>query len=129
MKIKITAILIGILTSFTCFAEEEVTSEYGVNDYVQCAVFHRMMAASFSAQYGSGLESLQISETEKLQSFVKHAKKTAELDNPETAEEVFNEEWQYYLREMFDEINRSYKNVSRLKYRYRQRCAKLAETL
>ncbi len=128
MKTKVTLLLYLSLT-FTGYTYGKKVTEPGLTDYVRCAMFHRMMAASFSSRFGSGLESLQIVETEKMQAFVKHSRELAEKDFPDEAKDIFNDEWQFYLKDMFDQINRNYKNVSRLKYRYRERCAKLAENL
>jgi len=114
----------ALMVSLASGAEQ--AHEPGIDELVQCAMFHRMMAASFSDEFGSGLESLQGVELEKMQGFVKRARDLSDQQLGDDAEAAFNDEWQYYLKEMFDQINRNYKNVSRLKYRYRERCANMA---
>ncbi|MCZ6502332.1 MAG: hypothetical protein O6945_07445 [Gammaproteobacteria bacterium] len=95
------------------------------SDYTVCAVYHRMMVGSFQR---SGRDWQAMAEREKMDSLIKKAKHLARDEyGDELAEELFLDEWRAVLARMNDQINRNYKNISRLKYRYKNRCTALHE--
>ncbi len=94
------------------------------NDYTTCAVYFRMQVGHFKSR---DLTPIADIEQEKMDRMVTQGRKAAiaEFDD----EEMFDIEWRTILAEMTDEINRNYENISRIKYRYDERCEALLETL
>ncbi len=96
-----------------------------MSDYTICAVYHRMMVGSFQS---NGRDFQAMAEREKMDSMIKKAKHLARDEyGDELAEELFLDEWRAILANMNDQINRNYVNVSRIKYRYKDRCTALHE--
>lgn len=95
-----------------------------MSDYTTCAVYHRMLASAFKRD--RDLPIMAELEIEKMDAFISKAKEATVTEYGEDlAEELFQDEWNAVLMAMTDQINRSYKNVSRLKVRYRGRCVAL----
>ena len=116
------AFIFLLLASTSSFAEPTSPT---MNDYTVCAVYHRMMVGSFQR---SGRDFQAMAEREKMDSLIKKAKHLARGEyGDELAEELFLDEWRAILANMNDQINRNYVNISRLKYRYKNRCSALDE--
>jgi len=97
-----------------------------MEDYTTCAVYHRMLASAFKRD--RDLQIMAELEIEKMDSFIEKAKTAGtEEYGQDLVEQLFQDEWNAVLSDMTDQINRSYQNVSRLKVRYRTRCAALAQ--
>lgn len=93
-----------------------------MGEYTTCAVYHRMLAGSLRRK--QGLQNLADLASEKMEFFVDEAKKIAvEEYGEELGEEMFLDEWRAELAYMTDQINRNYENISRLKFRYNERCS------
>ncbi len=88
----------------------------GFEDYATCAVYFRMVVGGMRSRGAGALASI---EQEKMDRMIEMAKGKA------AAEEDFNAAWRRILADMTDTINRNYQNVSRLKYRYDDRCEAL----
>lgn len=88
-------------------------------DYATCAVYFRMVVGGMRSRGASALASI---EQEKMDRMIEMAKGKA------AAGEDFNAAWRRILADMTDTINRNYQNVSRLKYRYDDRCETLLST-
>ena len=99
--------------------------------YVTCAVYHRMMAGSFTRV--RQMPELAGLESEKMNEHIRLAKVAGRVEFGGTEavdteiEAVFSESWKYNLNQMENKINRNYENVSRLTYIYKNRCRKLLE--
>lgn len=85
-------------------------------DYATCAVYFRMVVGGMRSRGATALASV---EQEKMDRMIELAKEGA------AAEEQFDAAWRRILADMTDIINRNYSNVSRLKYRYDERCEAL----
>ncbi len=100
-------------------------AEVSASDLTTCAVYHRMLAAALRRD--RNLPVIAEIEEEKMNRLIRRAKTVgAEENGVEFGEELFNDDWQAALADMTDQINRNYKNVGRLKVRYRSRCAALS---
>ena len=121
MQLRIEFILLW-LASTSSLAEPPSPT---MSDYTLCAVYHRMMAGSFQS---NGRDYQAMAEREKMDSLIKKAKHLAREEfGDELAEESFLDEWRTVLANMNDQINRNYVNISRIKYRYKNRCTALHE--
>jgi hypothetical protein len=97
-----------------------------MEDYTTCAVYHRMLASAFKRD--SDLQIMAELEIEKMNFFINQAKTTGtEEYGQDLVEQLFQDDWNAVLSDMTDQINRSYQNVSRLKPRYKKRCAALEQ--
>lgn len=124
-RVTIFVLLVGLAGSIPAAAEGESPS---MDEYVVCAVYYRMLVASFSARYGRGLETMAEINREKMQKAIDLGKAAAVNEYGEArANEKFNAAWAEVLGEMTDEINRNYDNVARIKYKYRDACVKLID--
>jgi len=120
MPLRILSFII-LLLAFQVRAEQP-----SMSDYTTCAVYHRMLASSFKRE--RNLQILAELEMEKMDTLISRAKAAGiEEYGEELVEELFQDEWNAALSDMTDQINRSYKNVPRLKYRYKDRCAALVQ--
>ena len=100
-----------------------------MSDYTICAVYHRMIVGSIQRS-GRDLQVLAEIEREKMESLIKKAKHLARKEfGDELGEELFLDEWRAILGSMTNQINRNYENVSRLKYRYKNRCRALHDQI
>lgn len=89
--------------------------------YTTCAVYHRMMVGAMRSS--ANLQVLADKHMELMNDYIALAKKASDDDyGEELGEELFNDEWAAIQAEMTDRINRNYVNISRLKYRYQERC-------
>lgn len=89
-----------------------------------CAVYFRMVVGSM--RYGRDLGPLADVEREKMDRAMAIAREKAKEEfGEDMAEEIFQSEWRAILAEMTDDINRNYDNVSKLRYRYDDRCEAL----
>ena len=89
--------------------------------YTTCAVYHRMMVGAMRSS--ANLQALSDSHMEQMNDYIALAKKASYDDyGEELGEELFNDEWADIQAEMTDRINRNYVNISRLKFRYQERC-------
>lgn len=124
------SITFGLLLQASTGALAEATAEVlpaTMSDYTICAVYHRMIIGSIQRK-GRNLQVIEDLEREKMDSLIKTAKQLARKEyGDELAEELFLDEWRAILADMTDQINRNYENVTRLKYRYRNRCSALLE--
>ncbi|MCH7742951.1 MAG: hypothetical protein IIB71_09870 [Proteobacteria bacterium] len=103
--------------------------EATMSDYTLCAVYHRMMIGSIQRS-GRDLQVIVQIEREKMDALIKKAKHLARKEfGDELAEELFLDEWRAILGSMTNQINRNYENVSRLKYRYKNRCRALHDQI
>ena len=85
-----------------------------------------MLASAFKRD--RDLQIMAELEIEKMNSFIDRAKTAGtEEYGQDLVEQLFQDEWNAVLSDMTDQINRSYQNVSRLKVRYKTRCAALAQ--
>jgi hypothetical protein len=110
-----------LLLSFQARAESA-----SMEDYTTCAVYHRMLASAFKRD--SDLQIMAELEIEKMNSFINRAKTAGtEEYGQDLVEQLFRDDWNAVLSDMTDQINRSYQNVSRLKPRYKTRCAALEQ--
>lgn len=120
MLLRILCLII-LLVSFQAQAEPA-----SMEDYTTCAVYHRMLASAFKRD--RDLQIMAELEIEKMNSFITSAKTAGtEEYGQDLVEQLFQDEWNAVLSYMTDQINRSYQNVSRLKVRYKTRCAALAQ--
>jgi hypothetical protein len=120
MLLRVSCFLILFL-SFQARAES-----VSMEDYTTCAVYHRMLASAFKRD--SDLQIMAELEIEKMNSFINRAKTAGtEEYGQELVEQLFQDDWNAVLSDMTDQINRSYQNVSRLKPRYKTRCAALEQ--
>jgi hypothetical protein len=111
----------GLLLSFQAQAESA-----SMEDYTTCAVYHRMLASAFKRD--SDLQIMAELEIEKMNSFISSAMTVGtEEYGQDLVEQLFQDDWNAVLSDMTDQINRSYQNVSRLKPRYKTRCAALEQ--
>ena len=139
---NIGGLLLGLLFALTCqpiYGESVNNVDKSMEAYVTCAVYHRMMAGSFTRV--RQMPELAGLESEKMNEHIRLAKVAGrvefggaeavdtEIDTEiETeVEAVFSESWKYNLNQMENKINRNYENVSRLTYIYKNRCRKLLE--
>jgi hypothetical protein len=113
-----------LLAGSSALAEPPVAS---MADYTTCAVYHRMMVGAFQ-RGGRDMGIMADMEREKMDLLIRNAKLQAREEyGDDLAEELFQEEWRATLADMTNQINRNYENVSRLKYRYKNRCSALHE--
>jgi hypothetical protein len=120
MSLRVLCFLVLLLSSQ---ARAESAS---MEDYTTCAVYHRMLASAF--RRNSDLQIMAELEIEKMNSFINRAKTAGtEEYGQELVEQLFQDDWNAVLSDMTDQINRSYQNVSRLKPRYKKRCAALEQ--
>jgi len=120
MLLRILCLMI-LVASFQARAETA-----SMEDYTTCAVYHRMLASAFRRD--RDLQIMAELEIEKMNSFINGAKTAgAEEYGQDLVEQLFQDEWNVALADMTDQINRSYQNVSRLKVRYKSRCAALLQ--
>ena len=111
-----------VLVSLPLHAEEEAPA---MDELTVCAVYHRMLAASF--RRSRNLPVMADMEQEKMEDLIRRARDAAVSEyGEEMAEEMFLDAWRESLAYMTDQINRNYENVRRLKSRYGNRCRKLA---
>lgn len=122
MRVRSTVYSLLLLMPLA-FGEAESNT---MDTYTTCAVYHRMVAGAFQRR-GPDLQSLMNLETEKMESWTKKAKQLAHEQYGDEAEKMFLEQWRLTQVNMTDQINRNYKNISRLKYRYGDRCSVLPE--
>ncbi len=120
MLLRILCLII-LLVSFQAQAEPA-----SMEDYTTCAVYHRMLASAFKRD--RDLQIMAELEIEKMNSFIASAKTAGtEEYGQDLVEQLFQDEWNAALSYLTDQINRSYQNVSRLKPRYKTRCAALEQ--
>ena len=135
---NIGGLFLGLLFALTCqpIYGESVNNVYkSMEAYVTCAVYHRMMAGSFTRV--RQMPELAGLESEKMNEHIRLAKVAGRVEFGGTeavdteidteVEAVFSESWKYNLNQMENKINRNYENVSRLTYIYKNRCRKLLE--
>ena len=127
------------LTSKPIYSDAVTNVDKSMEAYVTCAVYHRMMAGSFSRV--RQMPELADLESEKMNEHIRLAKVAGWVESGGTeavdteidteieteVEAVFSESWKYNLNQMENKINRNYENVSRLTYIYKNRCRKLLE--
>lgn len=108
--------------------DAEVTSSpVPASEYVTCAVYFRMVVGSMSSRYGRDLAALAEVEKDKMNLLMTQARQAIAREyGSELAEEMFQEEWQYALAKLTDEMNRNYEFINRLRYRYDNRCEAFA---
>ena len=120
MLLRILCLII-LFVSFQAQAEPA-----SMEDYTTCAVYHRMLASAFKRD--GELQIMAELEIEKMNSFISRAKTAGtEEYGQDLVEQLFQDDWNAILSDMTDQINRSYENVSRLKVRYKSRCAALMQ--
>ena len=131
---NIGGLFLGLLFALTCppiYGESVNNLDKSMEAYVTCAVYHRMMAGSFTRV--RQMPELAGLESEKMNEHIRLAKVAGRVEFGGTEavdteiEAVFSESWKYNLNQMENKINRNYENVSRLKYIYKNRCRKLLE--
>ena len=135
---NIGGLLLGLLFALTCqpiYGESVNNVDKSMEAYVTCAVYHRMMAGSFTRV--RQMPELAGLESEKMNEHIRLAKVAGRVEFGGTeavdteidteVEAVFLESWKYNLNQMENKINRNYENVSRLTYIYKNRCRKLLE--
>ena len=135
---NIGGLLLGLLFALTCqpiYGESVNNVDTSMEAYVTCAVYHRMMAGSFTRV--RQMPELAGLESEKMNEHIRLAKVAGRVEFGGTeavdteieteVEAVFSESWKYNLNQMENKINRNYENVSRLTYIYKNRCRKLLE--
>ena len=135
---NIGGLLLGLLFALTCqplYGESVHPVDKSMEAYVTCAVYHRMMAGSFTRV--RQMPELAGLESEKMNEHIRLAKVAGRVEFGGTeavdteidteVEAVFSESWKYNLNQMENKINRNYENVSRLTYIYKNRCRKLLE--
>ncbi|MBD3648300.1 MAG: hypothetical protein HUJ31_12805 [Pseudomonadales bacterium] len=96
-----------------------------MHQYVTCAVYYRMLTASFSSRYGRGLDAMADINRERMDKAMALAREAGEAEYGEEAEDIFLEQWRQTLGAMTAEINHNYDNISRIKYKYKGRCEAL----
>ena len=113
-KISLTLLVLTLPFRFA-YAEESMAS------YTTCGVYHRMMVGAMRSD--SHLEALAEAHQKKMNYYITLAKRAGREEyGDKLGEELFNDEWAFVQAEMTDRINRNYVNISRLKYRYQERC-------
>ncbi|MDC1018238.1 hypothetical protein OAR36_07275 [Pseudomonadales bacterium] len=135
---NIGGLSLGLLFALTCqpiYGESVNNVDNSMEAYVTCAVYHRMMAGSFTRV--RQMPELAGLESEKMNEHIRLAKVAGRVEFGGTeavdteidteVEAVFSESWKYNLNQMENKINRNYENVSRLTYIYKNRCRKLLE--
>ncbi len=135
---NIGGLFLGLLFALTCqpiYGESANNVDKSMEAYVTCAVYHRMMAGSFTRT--RQMPELAGLESEKMNEHIRLAKVAGRVEFGGTeavdteieteVEAVFSESWKYNLNQMENKINRNYENVSRLTYIYKNRCRKLLE--
>ena len=135
---NIGGLFLGLLFALTCqpiYGESANNVDKSMEAYVTCAVYHRMMAGSFTRV--RQMPELAGLESEKMNEHIRLAKVAGRVEFGGTeavdteieteVEAVFSESWKYNLNQMENKINRNYENVSRLTYIYKNRCRKLLE--
>ena len=135
---NIGGLLLGLLFALTCqpiYGESVNNVDKSMEAYVTCAVYHRMMAGSFTRV--RQMPELAGLESEKMNEHIRLAKVAGRVEFGGTeavdteidteVEAVFLESWKDNLNQMENKINRNYENVSRLTYIYKNRCRKLLE--
>jgi len=135
---NIGGLSLGLLFALTCqpiYGESVNNVDKSMEAYVTCAVYHRMMAGSFTRV--RQMPELAGLESEKMNEHIRLAKVAGRVEFGGTeavdteidteVEAVFSESWKYNLNQMENKINRNYENVSRLTYIYKNRCRKLLE--
>lgn len=135
---NIGGLFLGLLFVLTCqsiYGESVNNVDKSMEAYVTCAVYHRMMAGSFTRV--RQMPELAGLESEKMNEHIRLAKVAGRVEFGGTeavdteidteVEAVFSESWKYNLNQMENKINRNYENVSRLTYIYKNRCRKLLE--
>ena len=128
-------VLLFGLTSKPIYSDAVTNADKSMEAYVTCAVYHRMMAGSFSRV--RQMPELADLESEKMNEHIRLAKVAGKVEFGGTeavdteidteVEAVFLESWKYNLSQMENKINRNYENVSRLTYTYKNNCRKLLE--
>ncbi len=128
-------VLLFGLTSKPIYSDAVTNADKSMEAYVTCAVYHRMMAGSFSRV--RQMPELADLESEKMNEHIRLAKVAGKVEFGGTeavdteidteVEAVFLESWKYNLSQMENKINRNYENVSRLTYTYKNKCRKLLE--
>ena len=92
-----------------------------MSSYTTCGVYHRMMVGAMRSD--SHLEALAEAHQKKMNYYITLANRAGREEyGDELGEELFNDEWAFVQAEMTNRINRNYVNISRLKYRYQERC-------
>lgn len=135
---NIGGLLLGLLFALTCqpiYGESVNNVDKSMEAYVTCAVYHRMMAGSFTRVRQmpelAGLESEKMNEHIRLSKVAGRVEfggaEAVDTEIDTEVEAVFLESWKYNLNQMENKINRNYENVSRLTYIYKNRCRKLLE--
>ena len=135
---NIGGLFLGLLFALTCqpiYGESVNNVDKSMEAYVTYAVYHRMMAGSFTRV--RQMPELAGLESEKMNEHIRLAKVAGRVEFGGTEavdteidteiEAVFSESWKYNLNQMENKINRNYENVSRLTYIYKNRCRKLLE--
>ena len=135
---NIGGLFLCLLFALTCppiYGESVNNVDKSMEAYVTCAVYHRMMAGSFTRV--RQMPELAGLESEKMNEHIRLAKVAGRVEFGGTeavdteidteVEAVFSESWKYNLNQMENKINRNYENVSRLTYIYKNRCRKLLE--
>ena len=137
-RLNIGGSFLGLLFALTCspiYGESVNNVDKSMEAYVTCAVYHRMMAGSFTRV--RQMPELAGLESEKMNEHIRLAKVAGKVEFGGTeavdteidteVEAVFLESWKYNLSQMENKINRNYENVSRLTYTYKNKCRKLLE--
>lgn len=113
------------LTAALALPHHAAAESASMHQYVTCAVYYRMLVGAFNSR-GQDLDLMAEMSRERLEVAMKLAREVGAAEyGEEMAEEIFLEQWQDTLAGMTDEINRNYNNISRIKYKYKDRCEQL----
>ena len=116
----------GFLLALLAFSSTAIRAA-DMAEYTLCSVYHRMIAGQLSRQ--ENMSAVADAEKEKMHHMTDLAKSAAnEEHGVEFGAEAFLDEWRYHLAEMEKRIEKDYRNIYRLKHRYREYCDKLAVT-
>ena len=113
------------LVSQAPFVLAEQQKAPGMSEYVTCAVYFRMIAGSIQSHAGPDSVLADLAKG-KMSTLADAARASAAKEfGTEHAEDKFDAAWRATLKDMTDQINRNYDNVTHLRYRYGDRCEAL----
>tara|TARA_Y100001934_G_scaffold192392_1_gene226923 strand:+ start:246 stop:632 length:387 start_codon:yes stop_codon:yes gene_type:complete len=105
---------------------EEKSEDRSMGEHVTCGVLFRILAGGMlQKDRTSGVDYSAMATWYKERAFEEIAaakRAAADLYGDDLAGEIFDEEWQAVYGDMMNQIDRNYQKLSRLRYRYGDRC-------
>ena len=121
------AIALSLCCAGSAAGEEAASEPRSMSEHVTCGVLFRILAGGSQHQDRTSAADMQaMTNWYKERAFEEIAagKRAAveEFGDEEFGTEMFDDEWQAVYADMMNQMARNYRNLSRLRYRYGDRC-------